>query len=84
MKRMDTIIWLISNHQIYVGDLYKGELKAIPFEKADTWEVYGADDIEKLVDYMNYPLHYNQFKNSKLVILFDEVKVYEMLRKIER
>jgi hypothetical protein len=84
MKRMDTIIWLISNHQIYVGDFYKGELKAIPFEKADTWEVYGADDIEKLVDYMNYPLHYNQFKNSKLVILFDEVKVYEMLRKIER
>ena len=40
MKRMDTIIWLISNHQIYVGDFYKGELKAIPFEKADTWEVY--------------------------------------------
>ena len=53
MKRMDTIIWLISNHQIYVGDFYKGELKAIPFEKSDTWEVYGADDREKEVDDMN-------------------------------
>lgn len=81
---MDTIIWLISNHQIYVGDFYKGELKQVPFEKTDSWEVYGPDDLEKLVDYMNYPLHYNQFKKSRLVILFDEVKVYEMLTKVQR
>ena len=81
---MDTIIWLINNHQVYVGDFYQGELKTIPFEKADSWEVYGADDLEKLVDYMNYPLHYNHFKKSQLVILFDEIKNYEMLKKIKR
>lgn len=81
---MDTIIWLINNHQVYVGDFYKGELKPIPFEKADSWEVYGADDLEKLVDYMNYPLHYNQFKKSNFVILFDEIKYYEMLKKIKK
>lgn len=80
---MDTIIWLISNHQVYVGDYYKNNIKKVTFEKADSWEVYGIDDLEKLIDYMNYPLHYNHFRKSQLIILFDEAKTYEMLSKVK-
>lgn len=81
---MDTIIWLINNHQIYVGDFYKNNIKTVTFEKTDSWEVYGAEDLEVLIDYMNYPLHYNHFRKSQLIILFDEVKTYEMLTKVQK
>lgn len=81
---MDTIIWLINNHQIYVGDFYKNNIKTVTFEKTDSWEVYGSEDLEELIDYMNYPLHYNHFRKSQLIILFDEVKTYEMLTKVQR
>lgn len=80
---MDTIIWLMNNHHIYVGDFYKNNIKMVTFEKVDSWEFYGVDDIEELIDYMNYPLHYNRFRKSQLIILFDEVKTYEMLTKVQ-
>lgn len=80
---MDTIIWLISNHQVYVGDYYKNNIKKVTFEKADSWEIYGIDDLEKLIDYMNYPLHYNHFRKSQLIVLFDDVKIYEMLSRVQ-
>ena len=81
---MDTIIWLMNNHHIYVGDYYKNNIKMVTFEKVDSWEFYGADDVEELIDYMNYPLQYNRFRNNQIIILFDEVKTYEMLTKVQK
>lgn len=81
---MDTIIFLYYKHEIYVGDYYKEKIKEVKFEKADSWEVYHYEDFEKLLEYMQYPLKYNNFKNNRLIFLFDDIRFYEWLMKAKR
>lgn len=80
---MDTIIFLVYENEIYVGDYYKNKLKEVKFDKADTWEVYAYEDLEKLLEYMQYPLKYNHFKNNRIIFLFDQIRVYEWMQKAE-
>lgn len=81
---MDTIIFLYYKHEVYVGDYYKNKIKEIKFEKADAWEVYHYEDFEELLEYMQYPLRYNHFKNNRLIFLFDDIRFYEWLTKAKR
>ncbi|MEG0319371.1 MAG: hypothetical protein RR627_05670 [Niameybacter sp.] len=81
---MDTIIFLLYQHEVYVGDYYKDKMKEVKFEKADSWEVYNYEDLEELLEYMQYPLKYNQFKNNRLIFLFDDIRFYEWLTKAKR
>ena len=80
---MDTIIFLIYENEIYVGDYYKEKIKEVKFDKADTWEAYAYEDLEELLEYMQYPLKYNHFKNNRLIFLFDDIRFYEWLQKAE-
>lgn len=80
---MDTIIFLVYENEVYVGDYYKGKLKEVKFDKADSWEVYAYEDLEKLLEYMQYPLKYNHFKNNRIIFLFDQIRVYEWMQKAE-
>lgn len=81
---MDTIIFLAYENEIYVGDYYKNKIKEVKFEKADSWEVYAYEDLEELIEYMEYPLQYNHFKDNRIIFLFDEIRVYEWAQKAQR
>ncbi|OON98756.1 MAG: hypothetical protein ATN35_00665 [Epulopiscium sp. Nele67-Bin004] len=80
---MDTVVWIISNHNVFMNDYYKDKWKKVEFYKRDYWEVYCHYDMNELVDYLNYPLHYNNFKGSDLKIVYDMPIIYEYLYKVK-
>lgn len=76
---MDTVFIIINGQEVYVADYYKQQVKAVTFKDKDFWEVYDSFDFQELIEYMNYPLNYNKFKGSKVVVLYAEPRSYEML-----
>ncbi|OOB79857.1 MAG: hypothetical protein ATN34_01005 [Epulopiscium sp. Nele67-Bin002] len=80
---MDTIIWIVSQHNVYINDYYNGEWKSLSFNKKDFYEIYCHHDVNELIDYLNYPLHYNNFKGSQLKIIYDMPIIYEYLYKVQ-
>ncbi|MHC1747794.1 MAG: hypothetical protein AB9856_05290 [Cellulosilyticaceae bacterium] len=79
---MDTIVMILMNNKAYIGDIYKGKIKQIVFKKMDYWEIYHHHDFCDLIEYMNYPLNYNKFKNNTIKILYDNPKMYDYLYKV--
>lgn len=79
---MDTVVWILMNNKAYIGDIYKGKIKQVVFKKMDYWEIYHHHDMHDLIEYMNYPLNYNKFKNNTIKILYDNPKMYDYLYKV--
>ncbi|OOB80366.1 MAG: hypothetical protein BEN19_05300 [Epulopiscium sp. Nuni2H_MBin003] len=80
---MDTLIFIISNHTAYINDFYKGEWKKVSFNKRDFYELYCHYDANELIDFLNYPLNYNKFKNTNIIILYDEPIIYQYMYKVK-
>ncbi|WP_010167636.1 hypothetical protein [Candidatus Epulonipiscium viviparus] len=78
---MDTFIFAISKHNAFVCDYYQGEFKTLTFNKSDFYELYCYHDMSELIDYLNYPLNCKKFKDSDVIILYDEPIIYEYLYK---
>ncbi len=80
---MDTIIWIINQHNVYINDYYKGAWKTLNFHKKDFYEAYCHYDISELIDYMNYPLNYKNFQGSNLIIIYDMPIIYDYFYKVQ-
>ncbi|OON94459.1 MAG: hypothetical protein ATN31_03325 [Candidatus Epulonipiscioides saccharophilum] len=78
---MDTIIFAISKHNAFVCDYYKGEFKNFAFSSSDFYELYCHHDLSDLIDYLNYPLNCKKFKDSNVIIMYDEPIIYEYFYK---
>lgn len=76
---MNTVIFIVTGHEVYIGDYYKDKFKAITFKDKDCWEVYDAYDFKDLIEYMNYPLHFNRFKDSMIKIVYTDSKFYTII-----
>ncbi|ONI44382.1 hypothetical protein AN641_07410 [Candidatus Epulonipiscioides gigas] len=78
---MDTLIFAISKHCAFVCDYYKNEFKTLQFNKNDLYELYCSYDVGELIDYLNYPLNYKNFKDTDIIMMYDEPIIYEYLYK---
>ncbi|MGL4799680.1 MAG: hypothetical protein ACRCWY_09860 [Cellulosilyticaceae bacterium] len=76
---MDYVFFIIKNNEVYVADYHKEEMKAITFKDKDYWEVYDRFDWMELMEYMNYPLNYNRFKNCRIRVLYHKPSLHQML-----
>ncbi|OON91947.1 MAG: hypothetical protein ATN32_10030 [Candidatus Epulonipiscium fishelsonii] len=64
-------------------DYHKEKWKKIQFKDRDYWEIYSQYDINDLVEFLNYPLHYKQFKDINIKIIIDKPIIYEYLYKVQ-
>ena len=76
---MDYVFFIIKQHEVFVGEYYKKQIKHVKFKDKDFWEVFDKHDWLEMIDYMNYPMNYKDFKDHKICILYDRPEKYEML-----
>ncbi|ONI42332.1 hypothetical protein AN639_12680 [Candidatus Epulonipiscium fishelsonii] len=80
----DTLVIIISKNQTYITDYYKKSWRKVQFKDRDYWEIYSYYDINDLVEFLNYPLHYKQFKGINIKIIIDKPIIYEYLYKVQK
>lgn len=75
----DTVVILINDYKLFVGDIYQGKIKPVVFRKQDYWEIFDYSDLKDFLEYMNYPLGYKNFKGSHLKIYFNQPLMYQYI-----
>lgn len=78
---MNSVFFIAKENEVYVCDRYKGKLKEVPLKGKAYWEVYDHYDFKELVDYLNYPLHYANFKDSDVKIVYTQTDFYNIIQK---
>ncbi|MGL4362930.1 MAG: hypothetical protein ACRCSG_06685 [Cellulosilyticaceae bacterium] len=81
---MDTVCFIMNDQEIYVGDYYKDEVKQVKFKEQDGWECNDVYDFKNLLEYLNYPLNYNDFKNNRVIILYRTSKDYDIISQVQK
>ena len=76
---MNKVFFIINHQEVYVCDYFNEAFKMLPFKEKDYWELYDRFDLRELIEFMNYPLNYNQFKDSKVQIVYSHPTVYAQL-----
>ncbi|MGL4736543.1 MAG: hypothetical protein ACRCW2_03705 [Cellulosilyticaceae bacterium] len=79
----DTVILLINDYKLFIGDFYQGKIKQVKFKKQDYWEVFDTSDLREFLEYMIYPLNYKKFKGSEVRIYFNRPLMYNYLYEVQ-
>lgn len=79
----DTVVILINDYKLFVGDIYQGKIKPVVFRRQDYWEIFDYSDLKDFLEYMNYPLGYKNFKGSHLKIYFNQPLMYQYIYQIK-
>lgn len=79
----DTVILLINDYKVFVGDFYQDKIKQVKFKKQDYWEVFDTSDLKEFLEYMIYPLNYKKFEGSHLRIYFNKPLMYSYLYDVQ-
>lgn len=79
----DTVILLINDYKVFVGDFYQDKIKQVKFRTQDYWEVFDTSDLKEFLEYMIYPLGYKKFKDSHLRIYFNKPLTYNYVYEVK-
>ncbi len=76
---MDKVFFIIQAHEVFVGEYYKEQIRQVKFKDKDFYEVFDKHDWLEMIDCMNYPMNYQEFKDNEINILYHAPEKYEMI-----